>query len=196
MELVVGRVAKSHGIRGEVVVEVRTDEPEERFAVGAVLRGRKPRDRHLHEYTVEAAREHSGRLLLRLQGIDGRDAADALRGVLFVVDSADLPPSGDPDEFYDHELEGLTVRIVAGRPDGGTEVGTVREVLHTAAGELLSIRPAGQERGELLVPFVTEIVPTVSVRDGVIEIDPPEGLLDPDFGEPPSKKKKSTEGKQ
>ncbi|WP_241384220.1 ribosome maturation factor RimM [Rhodococcus sp. CH91] len=195
MELVVGRVVKSHGIRGEVVVDVRTDEPEERFAVGAVLRGRKPRDQHLHDYTVEAAREHSGRLLLRLQGVDGRDAADALRGVLFVVDSADLPPSDDPDEFYDHELEGLTVRIVAGRPDGGTEVGTVREVLHTAAGELLSIRPTGQDRAEVLVPFVTEIVPTVSVREGVIEIDPPEGLLDPDFGEPPSKKKTS-EGKQ
>src|SRR5690606_37470704 len=95
---------------------------------------------------------------------------------------ADLPPSDDPDEFYDHELDGLTVRIVAGRPDGGNEVGTVREVLHTAAGELLSIRPTGQERGELLVPFVTEIVPTVSVRDGVIEIDPPDGSSTPISG--------------
>lgn len=195
MELVVGRVVKSHGIKGEVVVEVRTDEPDERFAVGAVLRGRKPRDKRLYDCTVEAAREHSGRLLLRLKGVDSRDDADALRGVIFVVDSSELPPSDDPDEFYDHELEGLTVRIVADRPDGGTEVGTVREVLHTAAGELLSIRPAGQDRGEILVPFVTEIVPTVSVREGVIEIDPPEGLLDPDFGEPPSKKK-SSEGKK
>ncbi|MFD6859481.1 ribosome maturation factor RimM [Rhodococcus sp. NPDC060090] len=196
MELVVGRVVKSHGIKGEVVVDVRTDEPEERFAVGAVLRGRKPREQELHNYTVEAAREHSGRLLLRLNGVADRTGSDAIRGVLFVVDSADLSPSDDPDEFYDHELEGLPVRIVAGRPDGGTEIGTVREVLHTAAGELLSIRAADDARREILIPFVTEIVPTVSVADGVIEIDPPEGLLDPDFGEPPAKAKKQQDMKR
>ncbi|MDV2475893.1 ribosome maturation factor RimM [Rhodococcus zopfii] len=189
MELVVGRVVKSHGIKGEVVVEVRTDEPGERFAVGAELRGHKAREQTLHTYTVEAAREHSGRLLLRLRQVADRTAADALRGTLFVVDSSELTPSDDPDEFYDHELEGLTVRIVEGRPDAGTEVGTVREVLHTAAGELLAIRPAGSERGELLIPFVTAIVPTVSISTGIIEIDPPEGLLDPDFGEPPSRGK-------
>ena len=183
MELVVGRVAKSHGIKGELVVEVRTDEPEERFAVGAELRGRKPRENKLHTYVVEAAREHSGRLLLRLRGVTDRNTADALRGTLFLIDTTDLTPSDDPDEFYDHELEGLAVRMAAGRPDAGTAVGTVIEVLHSAAGELLSIRPEGQTSGEILVPFVTAIVPTVSVADGVIEIDPPEGLLDPDFGD-------------
>lgn len=183
MELVVGRIAKSHGIKGELVVEVRTDEPEERFAVGAELRGRKPREDKLHTYTVEAAREHSGRLLLRLDGVADRTAADNLRGTLFVIDTADLTPSDDPDEFYDHELAGLTVRMAAGRPDAGTPVGTVIEVLHSAAGELLSIRREGEASGELLVPFVTAIVPTISIADGVIEIDPPEGLLDPDFGD-------------
>lgn len=175
MELVVGRVAKSHGIRGELAVEIRTDEPELRFAVGAVLRGRKPRDRTLTEYTVDAAREHSGRLLLRLKGVADRTAADALRGTLFVVDSADLPESDDPDAFYDHELEGLEVRL-----GDGTVIGTVIEVLHSAAGELLSVRPAGAETGELLIPFVTAIVPVVSVADGYVEIDPPDGLLDPE----------------
>lgn len=183
MELVVGRVVKSHGIRGELVVEVRTDEPEERFAVGAELRGRKPRENTLHTFVVEAAREHSGRLLLRLRGVADRNTADAMRGMLFVIDSAELSPSDDPDEFYDHELEGLAVRMAAGRSDAGAPVGTVIEVLHSAAGELLSIRPEGQSSGELLVPFVTAIVPTVSVADGVIEIDPPEGLLDPNFGD-------------
>lgn len=180
-----GRVVKSHGIKGEVVVEVRTDEPDERFIVGAELRGRKAREHTLHTYTVEAAREHSGRLLLRLRQVADRTAADALRGTLFVVDSADLTPSDDPDEFYDHELEGLTVRIVGGHPDAGTVVGTVREVLHTAAGELLAIHSADADRGELLIPFVTAIVPTVSIATRIIEIDPPDGLLDPDFGEPP-----------
>ncbi len=141
--------------------------------------GHKPREQTVSTYTVEAARDHSGRLLLRLEGVSDRTAADALRGgTLFVIDSAELEPSDDPDEFYDHELEGLSVRLA-----DGTEVGTVIEVLHSAAGELLSIRRAGEQSGELLVPFVAAIVTSVSVADGVVEIDPPEGLLDPDFGE-------------
>ncbi|SNS29668.1 ribosome maturation factor RimM [Rhodococcoides kyotonense] len=176
MELVTGRVAKAHGIRGEVVVEVRTDEPDERFAVGTVIHGRKPRaTTDATAYTVEAAREHSGRLLLRLKGIDSRDAADALRGTLFVVDSEDLDSSDDPDEFYDHELEGLTVKLT-----DDTVVGTVREVLHSAAGELLSIRPSDGSRAEILVPFVAAIVTSVSLADRTVTIDPPEGLLDPE----------------
>ncbi|MEU6560839.1 ribosome maturation factor RimM [Nocardia nova] len=177
MDLVVGRVAKSHGVRGELVVEVRTDEPELRFAPGATLRGRAPKSDAVRTYTVESAREHSGRLLVRLEGVGDRGAADALRGTLFLVDSEDLPPSEDPEEFYDHELEGLSVRLA-----DGTEIGTVNEVLHSAAGELLSIRASegagGRSGREILVPFVTAIVPTVSIAEGLIVIDPPEGLLD------------------
>ncbi|MEU2251828.1 ribosome maturation factor RimM [Nocardia xishanensis] len=174
MELVVGRVAKSHGVRGELVVEIRTDEPDERFAAGATLRGRLPRSTEVRDFTVESAREHSGRLLVFLAGITDRTAADALRGTLFLVDSEDLPPSDDPDEFYDHELEGLTVQLT-----DGAVVGTVTEVLHSAAGELLSVRAADDGR-EILIPFVTAIVPTVSIADGLVVIDPPEGLLDPE----------------
>lgn len=179
MELVIGRVAKSHGIKGEVVVEVRTDDPDDRFAVGTVLRGRKPRSSATPtSYTVDAVREHSGRLLLRLSGVHDKTAADQLRGTLFVVESTELPPSADPDEFYDHELEGLTVTLT-----DGTVVGTVREVLHSAAGELLAIRPASSSgpdtRAEILVPFVAAIVTSVSLADATIEIDPPGGLLDP-----------------
>ena len=171
MELVVGRVAKSHGVRGELVVEVRTDEPDLRFAPGSTLTGRRPRSEETTTYTVESARPHSGRLLLRLDGIADRAAADALRGTLFVVDSATLPPSEDPDEFYDHELEGLRVCTVA-----GGDVGVIAEVLHSAAGELLAVRtPDGRE---VLVPFVRDIVPEVALADGTVTIDPPEGLLD------------------
>ncbi len=170
MELVVGRVVKAHGVTGELVVEVRTDDPDSRFAVGSTLRG-KPRHGAAREYTVESVRDHGGRLLVRLAGIDDRDAADAMRGVVFVIDSAELPPTDDPDEFYDHQLEGLAVRTVDGR-----DVGTVTEVLHTAAGELLAIRR--DDGGESLVPFVTAIVTSVSLADRLIEIDPPEGLLE------------------
>ena len=172
MELVAGRVVKPHGITGELVVDVRTDDPFERFAVGNRLRLKPSRGQGpIREVQVESSRPHGPRLLVRLVGVDDRDGAEALRGHLFVVDSADLPPLDDPDEFYDHELEGLTVRTV-----GGEEVGSVAEVLHTAAGELLSVRtPAGRE---VLVPFVSAIVTSVSRASGVVEIDPPEGLLD------------------
>jgi 16S rRNA processing protein RimM len=169
MDLVVGRVVKAHGVTGEVVVEIRTDDPDTRFAPGTILRGQAKAgpDR---SYTVDSARQHSGRLLVRLDGVADRNAAESLKGTLFVVDSADLPPIEEPDEYYDHQLEGLQVRTTA-----GAQVGTVAEVLHTAAGELLSVRT---EEGEVLVPFVSAIVTSVSLADQTIEIDPPEGLLE------------------
>jgi 16S rRNA processing protein RimM len=100
-----------------------------------------------------------------------RASADALRGSVFVIDSADLPPIDEPDTYYDHQLEGLRVRTTAGR-----DIGTVAEVLHTAAGELLAVNR--DQASELLVPFVSAIVTSVSLEDRVVEIDPPEGLLE------------------
>jgi len=173
MELAVGRVAKAHGITGEVVVDVRTDDPDARFVRGNALRGRGSRGGPERDYVIESVREHGGRLLVRLAGITDRDAADALRGTLFLVESGDLPPITEPDEFYDHQLEGLRVQTV-----GGAHIGTVAEVLHTAGGELLSVKTDGGR--EILVPFVTAIVPRVTLSDGVVEIDPPDGLLDLD----------------
>ena len=174
MELVVGRIAKAHGVTGELSVEIRTDDPDERFAVGSVLTGRLPRGGGNREFTVESVREHIGRLLIRLSGVADRDAADALRGTLFTVESGELPALQDPDEFYDHQLEGLTVRTLE-----GAIVGTVSEVLHTPGGELLAVKPHNRDqRGEILVPFVSAIVTSISLADKVIEIDPPEGLLD------------------
>lgn len=169
----VGRIAKAHGITGEVVVDVRTDDPDDRFAVGNRLRLTNPRRGVDREVAIVAARPHSGRLLLRLDGVTDRDGADALRGSLFVVDTADLPPIEDPDEFYDHQLEGLAARTV-----DGDVIGVVTEVLHTPGGELLSVRT--EAGAEVLVPFVSDIVTSVSLSDGVVRIDPPEGLLDLD----------------
>ena len=170
MDLVVGRVVRAHGVTGEVVVEVRTDDPDTRFAPGTTLRAKPSRGGPERDYVVESVREHSGRLLVRLDGVADRNAADAIRGTLFLVDSADLPPIEEPDEFYDHQLEGLKVVTTS-----GASVGSVAEVLHTAAGELLSVRT---EDGEVLVPFVSAIVTSVSLADQTIEIDPPEGLLE------------------
>ena len=171
MDLVVGRVVKAHGVTGELVVEVRTDDPDNRFAPGTRLRARPSGDGPERAYLIDSAREHSGRLLVRLAGVTNRDAADALRGNVFVVDSEELPLIDDPDEFYDHQLEGLRVVTTDGRL-----VGNVNEVLHTAAGELLSV--TSETGAEVLVPFVSAIVTEVSLENQTIEIDPPEGLLE------------------
>jgi 16S rRNA processing protein RimM len=170
LELTVGRVVKAHGIGGEVVVEIRTDDPAARFAPGNTLRAKNFRSGEERSFVVDQAREHGARLLVRLAGVHDRDAADALRGSLFVVDSDDLPPIDEPDTYYDHQLEGLAVRTTA-----GLDVGVVAEVLRTAAGELLAVR---RDSGEVLVPFVGAIVTSVSLDDRLIEIDPPDGLLE------------------
>ncbi len=172
MDLVVGRVVRAHGITGELVVEVRTDDPDTRFAPGARLRAR-PKNGPERTYVIDSAREHSGRLLVRLDGVVDRNAADALRGNIFLVDTEDLPPIDDPDEFYDHQLEGLRVVTTDGRL-----VGNISEVLHTSAGELLSV--TSQAGAEILVPFVSAIVTEVSLENQTVEIDPPEGLLELD----------------
>jgi 16S rRNA processing protein RimM len=171
MDLVVGRVVRAHGITGEVVVEIRTDDPDDRFAAGTTLRAKPPRGAAERGYVVDSVRDHGGRLLVRLSGVCDRGAADALRGTVFLVDAADLPPIEDPDEYYDHQLEGLHVVTV-----GGSRVGTVAEVLHTAAGELLAIR--AEAGAEVLVPFVSAIVTSVSLPEATIVIDPPDGLLE------------------
>jgi len=172
MDVVVGRVAKAHGITGELAVDVRTDSPEMRFALGSALVA-KLRDGTTRTLTVAAARNHSGRLLVRFDEVLTRDVAESLRGTLLLGSTDDLPPTDDPDEFYDHELEGLVVELL-----DGAKVGTVKEIAHGAGGELLVVNREGG--GELLVPFVRQIVPSVDVKAGKVVIDPPEGLLDAD----------------
>ena len=172
MEVVVGRVAKAHGIRGELTVDPRTDSPEQRFAPEATVVSQL-RDGTRRTLTVAAVRQHTGRLLVTFREVLTRDVAESLRGCLLLADTADLPPTGDPDEFYDHELEGLAVRLAEGDP-----IGTVREISHAPGADLLVLELAGGR--EALVPFVKEIVPEVDVTRGFVRIDPPEGLLDED----------------
>jgi 16S rRNA processing protein RimM len=176
MRVIVGRIGRPHGIRGEVVIGVRTDEPDLRFAVGATLdAGSSPDgdDAGGERLTVAAARWHSGQLLVAFAGITDRTAAGELTGSWLSVDSSQLPQTADPDEFRDHELIGLSVRTPAGDP-----VGVVTDVLHYGQ-DLLVVRRAGGRDEECLVPFVKAIVPEVDVPGGVVVIDPPPGLLDP-----------------
>ena len=168
MQLVVGRIGRAHGIRGDVFVAVRTDDPEARFAAGSVL-ATDPAE--VGPLTVTEARNHSGKLVVSFAGYTDRSAAETLSGVRLVIDSADLPPSDDPEEFHDHELVGLAAVL-----GDGTPLGSVTEVVHGPAGDLLAIAREGG--GEVLVPFILEFVPEVDVASGRVVLTPPEGLLD------------------
>ena len=172
MRVIVGRIGRPHGIRGEVVVGVRTDEPDLRFAVGASLDAGPTADGNATQVLrVAAKRWHSGQLLIAFAGISDRTAAGELTGSWLSVDSSQLPQTADPEEFRDHELIGLSVRTSAGEA-----VGVVTDVLHHGQDLLVVRRAPGQEH---LVPFVKAIVPEVDVPAGVLVIDPPAGLLDP-----------------
>lgn len=181
MLLYVGRIVRPHGIRGEVIVELRTDEPEERFAPGKVLvtdpgavpsKGTDPAAYQVPErLTIEEVRAHLGRLIVGFDGIYDRNVAEALRGVLLCVDSADVGPLSDPDEYHDHQLVGLTAVTTAGET-----LGEVARVDHAPASDLLVLRrPEGRTA---LVPFVKAIVPEVDLAGGRVIVDPPEGLFD------------------
>nr|WP_211244376.1 ribosome maturation factor RimM [Actinospica robiniae] len=168
LRLVVGRIGKAHGVKGEVTVEVRTDDPDLRFAAGAELLT-EPAARG--PLTVSRGRVQGGRLVLSFEGVHDRNGAEALRNTMLVaeVDPDELPD--DPDEYYDHQLEGLAVRTVQGE-----ELGVVEQMIHGPAQDLFSIRrPDG---GELLLPFIEEFVPEVDLERGLVIADPPEGLLE------------------
>lgn len=168
MQLVVARIGRAHGIKGDVTVEVRTDEPEVRLAPGAVL-ATDPAS--VGPLTIETGRVHSGRLLLRFEGVRDRSAAEALRNTLLIaeVDPTEVPE--DPDEYYDHQLIDLDVVT-----RDGTAVGRVSEVAHLPGQDLLVI--ARVEGGEVLIPFVEEMVPEIDLDAQRAVVDPPPGLLD------------------
>ena len=156
-------------------MEVRTDDPGLRFSPGSLLYvaagsgdGAEVWARP-ETLVVAAARWHSGRLLLRFEGIVDRDAAERVRGLLLEIeqDPGELPLTGD--EFYDHQLVGLAAQLITGEL-----LGSVSDVLHVPGQDLLVVTT---EDGEAMVPFVAEIVTEVDIAAGRIVVDPPEGLI-------------------
>ena len=173
IEVVVGRIGKPHGLRGEVTVEVRTDEPGRRFATGAALRVEGPAGTSpaWPVLTVAGTRWHQGVLLVDFAEIADRSAAEAARGVLLhtTVRADDMPE--DPDEYYDHQLIGLTAYDVS-----GVRLGEVTGVVHGAQ-DLLAVRtPDGRDT---LVPFVKALVPEVDLDAGRVVIADRPGLVTP-----------------
>jgi 16S rRNA processing protein RimM len=176
VEVVVGRVGRAHGVRGEVRVAVLTDDPDRRFEPGARLWVETPRQFHtstapVGELTVQAVRRHQERLLVTFDQVVDRGAAEALAGAHLVARVARDEPTGDDDTWFDHQLTGLRVRLT-----DGTDIGRVGRLDHGAAQDLLVVE--GRHGGQALVPFVARIVPEVDVAGGVIILDPPPGLLD------------------
>jgi 16S rRNA processing protein RimM len=177
-EVVVGRIGKPHGIKGEVSVVPRTDEPERRFADGAVLRTRAARADRPHgpdrpeSLTVRSTRWHQSRLLVTFAEVRDRTQAEAVHGLLLAVDVDPDERPADPEEFYDHQLVGLAVVTTEGAP-----VGELAEVVHGPAQDLLSVR--ADSGAEVLVPFVTELVPEVDLAGGRVVVRDVPGLLRP-----------------
>ncbi|WP_371499438.1 ribosome maturation factor RimM [Kitasatospora sp. NBC_00374] len=169
MQLVVGKIGRAHGIKGDVSVEVRTDEPELRLGPGAVLLTDPASAGPL---TIESGKVHSGRLLLRFAGVKDRNGAEALRGTMLIAEVDPDESPEDPEEYYDHQLIGLDVVLV-----DGTLVGELTEVIHLPYQDLLTVTKT--DGTEVLVPFVTRIVPTIDLENQRAVIDPPPGLIDP-----------------
>jgi 16S rRNA processing protein RimM len=170
MDVVVGRVGRAHGIGGEVSVEVRTDEPDRRFAVGATLTTEPAAAGPL---TVRSSRQHGRRLLVRFDEVADRGAAEMLRGILLSASIDDASRPQCPDEFFDQQLVGLAVHT-----EDDAAVGEVVRVEHAPAHDLLVVRRF--DGVEVLVPFVTALVPTVDLTAGRITVADRPGLLDPE----------------
>ncbi len=165
VEVVVGVIGRPHGLRGEVAVEPRTDEPDRRFAPGQRLRS----EGSSRTWEVASMRWHSGRMLVRFSGLDDRTAAEAVRGLRLVTDVDPDERPGEPGEFYDRQLVGLAVQTT-----DRVCMGEVVAVLHLPNQDVLEVRTG---TGLRLVPFVADLVPEVDLERGVLTVADREGLL-------------------
>jgi 16S rRNA processing protein RimM len=164
--IIVGVIGRPHGVGGEVAVELRTDEPERRFAPGQVL----AEEEGSRVFTVRSVRDHSGRFLVMFAEVVDRAAAEAVRGARLIATVELNERPAEPWEFYDRHLIGLT----ATTPDG-VAVGRVGSVLHLPAQDVLEIQTA---TGTRLVPFVAALVPEVDLDEGRLTVLDVAGLLD------------------
>ena len=165
--VLVGTIARPHGLQGQVVLNPETDFVDERFKPGAALwtqRNGEPR-----ELVVTSMRVHSGRPIVAFAGYDSIEAVEPLAGLELRLPEEALQPLAD-GAYYHHQLVGCRVEVA-----GGGNVGTVRRVEAGAGGALLVVEGA---RGDVLIPLAADICTGIDVREGRIRIEAPEGLLD------------------
>ena len=171
--IVVGRIARAHGNRGQVIVNVETDFPDRRFRSGSTLHAAA--DGRSLRLEIVAARFHRGRPVLTLDGVDTMNQAESLAGFELRVPESELPrlPEGS---FYHHALTGCAVRTVAGK-----DVGTVTAISGSSGAQRLLVRRTGDPdgaTGEIDVPLADSICVEVDPERREIVVDPPEGLLE------------------
>ena len=166
MLLVVARIGRPHGVNGEATIEVRTDSPEERFAIGSVL---QTEPKYFGPLTVESTRDHNGTLLLKFKEASDRTAVEKLRNVLLYAD-VDIDEQSQEDEFHLQQLLSCKAYF-----ENGDLVGPVVDVVKLPSQDLLAIEFEGRE---VLVPFVKELVPTVNISERKVIIANKEGLFD------------------
>ncbi|WP_308201957.1 ribosome maturation factor RimM [Curtobacterium sp. P97] len=167
-----GRITKAHGLKGGIKLELYTDDPDRRFTPGAEFTLQVPSDSPWSgkTLTIDELRWYNGHPVAFFEGVADRTAAESLaRAILWVEQDADAE-TGEDDAWYDHQLVGLRVLR------DGVEVGTVARVDHLPAQDLLAIDTPS--RGEVLVPFVSAIVPTVDTTAGTVTVTPPTGLFE------------------
>ncbi|KTR79080.1 16S rRNA processing protein RimM [Microbacterium oxydans] len=168
-QLRVGRLVKAHGLKGGLKLELYTDNPEGRFVPGAGFTLQVPEASPWHgkEITVREYRVMNGNPVVFFQDVEDRDAADSLvRAILWIDQDVD---EAEDDAWFDHQLVGLAVV----RDDA--VIGRVVRVEHFPAQDLLIVK-AGED--EVMVPFVSAIVPTVDVQAGRVIVTPPPGLFE------------------
>ncbi|MDO5684714.1 MAG: ribosome maturation factor RimM [Bifidobacterium sp.] len=171
------RIGRAQGLKGEVTVQVFTDEPDYRFEPGSVLYTRDGEQ----EFEVAHSRTFKNRWIIHFEGVDDRDAAEALNGTVLYGEADDPEDMLEEDAWYPKDLVGLEARFADGNTLGapdGQAVGKVVDVIEGAQ-YLLKIRLAKPVEGETstLVPFVDQLVPDIDLEDGYLTLDPPGGLI-------------------
>lgn len=168
MQVVVARIGKAHGLRGEVTVQVLTGAPDERFAPGATFVTEPGESGPL---VLRSARDNNGILLLGFEQVEDRNSAEALRGTRLLAEA--LADTGEDEAWYERDLVGLRAVTLE-----GADIGEVTALQSRPAQDLLVLRLSGGR--EVLVPFVTAIVPEVDIEGGRVVVNAPPGLLDLD----------------
>jgi 16S rRNA processing protein RimM len=167
----VGRLTKPHGLKGAIKLELFTDNPEVRFAPGSTFSVQVPDDSPWFgkTITIRELKWFNEHPVGFFEEIADRTAAESIVKAILWIDQSEAESLVEPDAWYGHQLAGLSVRR------DGQEIGTVTEVQHFPAQDILVVKTP---RGEVLVPFVSAIVPEVNIEERFISVTPPLGLFE------------------
>lgn len=167
--LAVGLIVGAHGMRGELKVELLTDEPDRFGKLERVFLG--PEDEEPVPWMLEGYRLHKGRALLRIQGCSDRPTAQALRGNVVQVPFEEAIPL-DEDEYFEHQILDLDVLT-----ESGEHLGKVVEIIHTGSNDVYVVQDAGTRSRQILIPAIEEVVLLVDLEAQRLVVELPDGLL-------------------